>query len=58
MNLPGRQKGTDLVVSTIGIFVLLLFNDKHQMTVQMICDALQIDGVTCRKNLACLSGKS
>ena len=57
MNLPGKQKGTDLVVSTIGIFILLLFNEKSQMTVQTICDALQIDEVTCRKNLACLCQK-
>jgi len=27
MLLPGRTRPTDLVVSTIGIFLLLLFND-------------------------------
>ena len=28
------------------------------MTVQEICEALTIDEVTCRKNIACLSSKA
>lgn len=59
MQTEGRPKGHELVVSTIGMFVLLLFNDpaaqSEGLSVQQIVDALQIDEETARKNLQCLA---
>ena len=54
MSLPGRERATSLVVSTIGMFILLLFNERESITVAEIADALQIDEQTVFKNLACL----
>lgn len=54
MSLPGRERATSLVVSTIGMFILLLFNERESITVAEIADVLQIDEQTVFKNLACL----
>jgi hypothetical protein len=59
MHLPGKNKPHELVVSTIGMLILLLFNDSAVQTdgisVGKIVEALQIDEETARKNLQCLS---
>ncbi len=54
-SLPGRARPTDLVVSTLGMFILLLFNERVSLAVTEIVEALQVDEVTVRKNLACLT---
>jgi len=55
MTLPGRPRATDLVVSSISMLILLMINSRVTMTVTEIVDALQIDEVTVRKNLTCLT---
>ena len=55
MNLPTFKKPTDLVVSTLSMFILLLFNEHDSLTPQQICDRLHLDIDTVRKNLSCLT---
>jgi len=48
-------KRAELVCSTIEMAILMLFNDSDSLTVQQICEKLQIDEETCRKNVHCLN---
>jgi DNA-binding MarR family transcriptional regulator len=49
------KRPTDLVVSTIAMFVLLLFNDKSSYTTAELASILQIDIETLRKNIQSLT---
>lgn len=55
MRLPTFKRPTDLVVSTLSMCILLLFNEHESLTAQQICDKLQLDIETARKNLSCLT---
>lgn len=55
MSLPTFKKPTDLVVSTLSMFILVLFNEYESLTAQQICDKLHLDIDTVRKNLSCLT---
>jgi hypothetical protein len=48
-------KRAELVCSTIEMAIVMLFNDVESLTVAQICDKLQIDEETCRKNVHCLN---
>lgn len=49
------KRPTDLVVSTIAMFVLLLFNEKPSYTTAELASILQIDIETLRKNIQSLT---
>lgn len=59
MQLASKPKPHELVVSTIGMLILLLFNDSQVqsegISVGRIIEVLQIDEETARKNLQCLA---
>lgn len=55
MSLPGAKRPTDLVVSTIAMFILLMFNDKDSYTVTEVAQTLQLEIETVRKNLSSLT---
>jgi hypothetical protein len=54
-NSPSVLKRAELVCSTIEMAILMLFNDKESMTIHEICEALNIDEESARKNVHCLN---
>ena len=59
MHVPYRQKPHELRLSTLGMFILLFFNEteaqQNGLTVEQIMNKLSVDLASCRKNLNCLS---
>lgn len=55
MRLETAKRPTDLVVSTIAMFILLMFNEKDSYTVTELADLLQLEIETVRKNLSSLT---
>jgi transcription initiation factor IIE alpha subunit len=50
-----QKRPVDLVVSTIAMFILILFNERAHYTVDEISNLLQLDLETVRKNLYSLT---
>lgn len=61
MQTAGRAKPHELRVSTLAMFMLLLFNEEEVqqqgISVQQIMQRLQIDEPSCRKTLASLTNQ-
>lgn len=56
--LPGRVRPHELKVATLGMLILLQFNEIEAqtkgLTVEQLMHKLNIDEESCRKNLQCL----
>lgn len=53
--MQGAKRPTDLVVSTISMFILMLFNEKRKWTMQELAERLDIDLESVRKNIQALA---